>query len=117
MGYRKAVYESGAIGGVEKYEGEPIEIKVERIMQNKEPIKDGAPEIYTERKEGVIPAYNIRTCRFEIAAEAMDVVGKSIQAKRDARQAKKEENKTETVKEEKINVVEPVQGGGKNGSE
>jgi hypothetical protein len=68
---------------VEKLEGEPIELKIERIVSNKEPISDGAPSIFTERKEGVISAYNIRTDRFEIATEAMDKVAGSIQAKRD----------------------------------
>lgn len=69
--------------GEETVEGETIEVKMDRITTNKEPIKDGAPRIYTERKDGVIAAYNIRTDRFEIAADAMDKVQASIQAKRD----------------------------------
>ena len=32
-------------------EGETIEMKIERTTVNKEPITDGAPLIYTERKE------------------------------------------------------------------
>lgn len=63
-------------------EGERLETKIERIVTNKEPIKDGAPIIYTEREEGVISAYNIKTDRWEIAAEAMDTVSKSETAKR-----------------------------------
>lgn len=70
---------------VEKLEGEPIEWKIERIVSNKEPISDGAPSIFTERKDGVISAYNIRTDRWEIASEAMDKVSASIQAKRDGK--------------------------------
>ena len=35
----------------DSYEGETIEQKIERITTNKEPIKDGAPLIYTERKK------------------------------------------------------------------
>ena len=35
---------------VETFEGETIETKVNRIVNNGEPIKDGAPIIYTERK-------------------------------------------------------------------
>ena len=58
--------------GVEAYVGESIEHKVRRIVNNKEPIKDGAPLIYTERKDGVQPSYNIRTDRFEVAVEAMN---------------------------------------------
>ena len=89
--FRKYVYRS-PLKSVEKLEGEPIEHKVERIINNGEPISDGAPEIYTERKEGVLSAYNIRTDRWEIATEAMDKVQASIQAKRDskAKQPEKE---------------------------
>lgn len=64
-------------------EGETIETKIDRIVTNKEPITDGAPIIYTERKDGIIPAYDIRTDRFEVAIEAMDKVVKSDITKRD----------------------------------
>jgi hypothetical protein len=64
-------------------EGETIEQKIERVTQNKEPIKDGAPLIYTDRKDGVQAGYNIRTDRFEIAVDAMDKVTRSNYAKRD----------------------------------
>lgn len=68
---------------VDLYIGESIEEKCRRIESNNEPIKDGAPIIYTEHKEGVIPAYDPRTDRFEIAAEAMDKVTRSQIAQRD----------------------------------
>jgi hypothetical protein len=64
-------------------EGESIEQKIERVTQNKEPIKDGAPLVYTDRKDGVLAGYNIRTDRFDVAIDAMDVVQKSINAKRE----------------------------------
>ena len=38
-----------------------IEEKVRRIVNNNEPITDGAPIIFTEKKDGVLPEYNIRT--------------------------------------------------------
>ena len=44
-------------------EGERLEMKIKRMMANKEPIVDGAPEIFTEAKDGVLAAYNIRTDR------------------------------------------------------
>jgi hypothetical protein len=69
----------------ESYEGETIEQKVDRIVNNGEPISDGAPIIYTERKDGVRPEYDIRTDRFEIAVDAMDTVTKTALAKREAR--------------------------------
>jgi hypothetical protein len=78
MGYNK-----GSIINNDSVEGETLEQKIERIMSNKEPIKDGAPLIHTERKDGVEPAYNIKTDRFDIAIDAMDIVTKSTEAKRD----------------------------------
>nr|WAE43747.1 MAG: hypothetical protein [Microviridae sp.] len=67
----------------ESYEGELIETKIERIITQHEPITDNAPLVYTERSEGVKPAYDIRTDRFEIAIDAMDIVNKTQQAKRE----------------------------------
>lgn len=99
--YIKPKYSQTSIVMPLRIEGETIEQKVERIVNNKEPIKDGAPEIFTERGEGVIAAYNIRTDRFEIAADAMDRVSASVEAKR-AEKAKAKEaviidiNKTES---------------------
>lgn len=56
------------------YEGEPIEKKIRRIVENKEPITDGAPIVYTEKKDGVLPQYDIRTDKWAIALDAMDKV-------------------------------------------
>lgn len=66
---------------VETYEGETIEKKCERVTQTKEPISDGAEIIYTERKDGVRPEYDIRTDKWEIAQNAMDAVNASKIAK------------------------------------
>jgi hypothetical protein len=63
-------------------EGETIEQKIERIVNNGEPIKDGSPTYYTEREDGVLPEYNPRTDRFEVAIDAMDKVAKTQLAKR-----------------------------------
>lgn len=56
--------------------GETIEEKMRRILNNKEPIADGAPTLYTERKDGVNPETDIRTDKFEVAVEAMDAAHK-----------------------------------------
>lgn len=71
------------IKSVEVTEGETLEEKVQRIIHNNEPITDGAPEIFTPKEDGVIAGFNIRTDRWEIAAEAMDLINASTQAKRD----------------------------------
>ena len=55
MKYGKIYKTTGRIESVETFEAETIEEKINRIVNNKEPITDGAPIIYTERKEGVLP--------------------------------------------------------------
>lgn len=90
-------------------EGETIEQKIERIVNNKEPITDGAPITYTERSEGVKAGYNIRTDRFEVAVEAMDKVSKTHTAKREER-AKERDAKIVKLNEEKSGGAEPTQG-------
>lgn len=60
------------------FNGETIEEKVRRIVNNKEPITDGAPLIYTERKDGVQPAYDIRTDKFEPAIAGMGLQAEGL---------------------------------------
>lgn len=74
MKYSKAIPNNGRLQSVEIYEGETIEEKVARITLTKEPITDTAPIIYTEKKDGVLPAYNIRTDRFDLAIDAYDKI-------------------------------------------
>lgn len=71
------------IPGITAQEGETIEIQVARIMQNKEPIKDVVPMIYTERKDGVLPQYDIRTDKMEVALMATDTASRVNLAKRE----------------------------------
>lgn len=80
MKYVKLIHES-PMKAIETFEGEFIEEKVARVVENREPIEDGAPIIYTERKDGVLPAYNIRTDKWDIALTAMDQVNKNWQTK------------------------------------
>lgn len=67
----------------EVYEGETIETKVSRIINEKAPIEDGAPIIFTNRADGILPAYDIRTDRWDLAVDAMDAVNKAKIAKRE----------------------------------
>jgi hypothetical protein len=116
MGYKYGVPSKSRLTSVEKLEGEPIEHKIERIVSNKEAISDGAPSIFTERKDGVVAAYNIRTDRFEVATEAMDKVAGSIQAKRDnkgkAAKASGSDIKEEVKKETKVVDIKSGDVGG-----
>lgn len=82
--YRKETFQKTSINKASTaYEGETIETKVNRVLRNKEPIKDGAPIIFMERREGVLPAYNIRTDRFDEALKGTDTIAKARIAKRD----------------------------------
>lgn len=94
-------------------EGSTIEQKIERLVNNREPIgqgNDSAPIIYTERAEGVRASTNIRTDRFEIAIDAADKIQKSYKAKREERaKANKKEEQTE-AKPEGDGGAKPIQG-------
>ncbi len=106
MSYRVLSPRKTSLKSVDIVEGETIEMKVRRITEDGEPIKDGAPELFTERKDDVVAGYNVRTDRFEVAIDAMDYVSKSTAAKREERA------KMAVVKEEKIDGgAEPKQGG------
>lgn len=81
--YKLPVIRKKGLKTNDSYEGESLPIKIQRLVKNKEPLDGTVPLTYTERKEGVRPEMNIRTDRWEIAAEAMDKVTKSNLAKRD----------------------------------
>lgn len=70
----KLKYPMGRITVKPIAEGESIEQKMFRVTTSKEPIDNVAPLIYTERKDGVLPQYDHRTDRFEIARQAKDRV-------------------------------------------
>ena len=108
--YRPKRYVRSQITGVEKLEGEPIEHKIERSVSNKEAITDGAPEVFTDRKDGVLSAYNIRTDRWEIATDAMDKIEKSNQAKRDAKANKASETKVIKLDAKDVSEAKSIDG-------
>lgn len=75
-------------------EGESIELKIRRITLNREPITDGAELVYTERKNGVDPATDVRTDKWAIAVDAMETVHQTKQG------LIKEKMKTPEIKEQ-----------------
>ncbi len=53
-------------------EGERLETKVQRLINSGEPVStDAAPLIYTERKDGVVPLYDITSDKWVYVLEAM----------------------------------------------
>lgn len=91
------------------FEGETIEKKLRRIENNKEPITDGAPIMYTERKDGVRAETNIRSDRWDIAIDAMDHVSQSHKAKRENRLKNIGEQAQEGMKKEDDGKAKPTQ--------
>lgn len=78
------------------YQAEPREVKLRKIINGESnDMEDGVfPTIYTEKKDGVQPEYDIRTDRFEVAIDAMDKINQSI-----ANQVAKSKGETEAVKD------------------
>lgn len=110
----KRINSKGRLKSLHKFsKGELLTQKVRRIVKENEAIEDGAPMIYTERGEGVKPEYNVRTDRFEIAADAMDQVhrGKLARSKAAGETAKQ---KAENDAKAKENIESPQSGEGKN---
>lgn len=82
MLYKRSKPDSGTLRVNTTETGEMLENKVARIMKNNEPITDGAPIVYTERKDGVKPEHDIRTDRWDLAVVATDISTKGAIAKR-----------------------------------
>lgn len=78
------------------YQAEPREVKLRKIISGEaNNMEDGVfPTIYTEKKDGVLPEYDIRTDRFEVAIDAIDKINQSV-----ADQIAKNKGETEAIKE------------------
>lgn len=78
------------------YQAEPREVKLRKIISGESSnMEDGVfPTIYTEKKDGVQPEFDIRTDRFEVAIDAIDKINQSV-----ANQIAKSSGETEAVKD------------------
>ena len=78
------------------YQADPREVKLRKIISGEaNNMEDGVfPTIYTEKKDGVQPEFDIRTDRFEVAIDAMDKINQSV-----ANQVAKSKGETEAVKD------------------
>ena len=94
---KTAINRKGCINNADlTYQAEPREVKLRKIISGESSsMEDGVfPTIYTEKKDGVLPEYDIRTDRFEIAIDAIDKINKST-----ANQVAKSKGETEAVKD------------------
>lgn len=65
----------------ESVEGQSIEEKLRETTLNGQPIESAAPLLYTDRKDGVLPEYDIRTDRWDIAQQTVDKIVRTKIAK------------------------------------
>lgn len=87
----------------EPVEDKMLEHKLEAMIANEEPIDGTAELIYTKKRDGVLPAYNPRTEKFDNAIEAINNITMAAMAKR------KELSELKTEEEKKTAETEPVQ--------
>lgn len=78
------------------YQAEPRDVKLRKIINGESnDMEDGVfPTIYTEKKDGVQPEFDIRTDRFEVAIDAIDKINQSV-----ANQIAKNKGETESAKD------------------
>lgn len=94
---KTAINRKGCINNPDlTYQAEPREVKLRKIISGESSsMEDGVfPTIYTEKKDGVLPEYDIRTDRFEVAIEAIDKINQSTVDK-----IAKNRGETEAVKD------------------
>lgn len=94
---KKATNRRGCINNPNlTYQAEPREVKLRKIISGESSnMEDGVfPTIYTEKKDGVLPEYDIRTDRFEVAIDAIDKINQSV-----AEQIAKSKSTTENAKD------------------
>lgn len=112
MVYNSRQREKTRVTGRTPYEGESLEVKINRMLEDNEPITEISETYYGSREDGVIPSTNIRSDRWDAAVDAMDAANRSKVAKREARgqKAAKAETIGEQAKEGMRNEgIEPTE--------
>lgn len=94
------------------YEAKPLERILEKVREGNMTIEDEKPIIYTDKKDGVLPGYNIRTDRFEIMREAAEKISQA-----EASKIGKSENKPEKEQKEETKTEEKKPEAGPSGTE
>lgn len=76
--------------------GQMIHDKVKAVIEQGESLQE-APLIYTDKADGIMAGYNIRTDKWEIAIEAMDKINKVRAAQGEAKRGKMVDMKTDNT--------------------
>ena len=81
MGKPRIINRSFGDFRLDGYKGMSIENRCKLLVETGEPIKDTSPLIFTPKEKGVMPQYDVRADKWEIAQNAMDRVNKERIAK------------------------------------
>lgn len=84
MRNKSVILRTGQLKINDTYEGESIEQQIAKRMEGGDIDIGGKQQVYTERKDGVLPITNIRSDRFDMAMMAIDAVERTRISKRDA---------------------------------
>lgn len=76
--------------------GQTIENEIAAALKANQPIDSSKQLIYTEKKEGVIPAFDHRTDRFAAAMESVDNFWRNRKQKNKEKQEKEDSSHEET---------------------
>lgn len=63
-------------------DGTPIEKQIANAMSVQEPIDNSSPIQFTKRSDGVLPDFDIRTDKWDIAQKAMTAVADKVRQNR-----------------------------------
>ena len=93
----------------DEYIGESLEEKVRRVTETNQPIEAISPMIYTERKDGVLPAYDIRADKWDIAQSAMNTICNANRERREKKQTVKPDANSEVNAQNKSKLGDGTQ--------
>lgn len=94
---KKYIPKKSMIERTSDQDGQSIEEEIRQMVANNTPIDAKAPMIWTEEKDGVLPQYDMRTDRQELALDAIEKVQKSQIAKVEGKPEVTKENVETTV--------------------
>lgn len=89
--YKQNKMEPSALRGLTPTKGETMEQKMVRILENKEPMNEQGVELIYPNTTDVLPEFDIRTNKWEVAVDAMEKMEARKQLKKqEAEKAEKE---------------------------
>lgn len=80
---KRAILTNSQIKRNNTFEGDNILVTMKRALQGDGDTGEELPTYFTERKAGVLPGFNIRTDRWEVARKATETLQKSETAQRE----------------------------------